>query len=39
LIGLVPAAASGVGSAFATPVLGALVGPATKLVLDKLGRK
>jgi hypothetical protein len=39
LIGLIPAAASAVGSAFATPVLGALVGPATKLVLDKLGGK
>jgi hypothetical protein len=39
LIGLIPAAASAVGSAFATPFLGALVGPATKLVLDKLGGK
>jgi regulator of protease activity HflC (stomatin/prohibitin superfamily) len=39
LIGLIPAAASAVGSAFATPFLGALVGPATKFVLDKLGGK
>jgi regulator of protease activity HflC (stomatin/prohibitin superfamily) len=39
LIGLIPAAASAVGSAFATPFLGALVGPATKLVLDKLKGK
>ncbi len=39
LIDLIPAAVSAVGSAFATPVLGALVGPATKLVLDKLGGK
>jgi hypothetical protein len=39
LVGLVPAAASAVGTAFATPLLGALVGPATKLVLDKLGGK
>jgi hypothetical protein len=39
LVGLIPAAASAVGSAFATPVLGALVGRATKLVLGKLGGK
>jgi hypothetical protein len=39
LIGLVPAAASAVGSAFATPLLGALVGPATKAVLEKLRGK
>ena len=39
LVGLIPAAASAVGSAFATPLLTALVGPATKLVLDKLGGK
>ena len=39
LVGLIPAAASAVGSAFATPLLAALVGPATKLVLDKLGGK
>jgi hypothetical protein len=39
LIGLIPAAASAVGSAFATPVLGALVGPFTTYVLDKLRAK
>jgi hypothetical protein len=39
LIGLVPAAASAVGSAFATPFLGALVGPATQAVLDKFRGK
>ena len=39
LVKLVPAAASAVGAAFATPLLGALVGPATKFVLDKLGGK
>ena len=39
LIGLVPAAASAVGSAFATPALGALVGPVTTFVLDKLRGK
>lgn len=38
LVQLVPTAASAVGAAFATPFLGALVGPATKLLLDKLGR-
>lgn len=38
LVQLVPAAASAVGTAFATPLLGALVGPATKLLLDKLLR-
>ncbi len=39
LVGLVPAAASAIGSAFATPVLGALVGPFTSFVLDKLRGK
>lgn len=39
LVGLIPAAASAVGSAFATPVLGALVGPLTSFVLDKLRGK
>jgi hypothetical protein len=39
LIGLVPAAASAVASAFATPVLGALVGSVTTLLLDKLRGK
>jgi hypothetical protein len=39
LVGLVPAAASAVGSAFATPLLGGLVGPATRFVIDKLRGK
>ena len=39
LIDLIPAAASAVGSAFATPLLGALVGPATKFIVDKFARK
>jgi hypothetical protein len=39
LVGLVPAAASAVGSAFATPILGGLVGPVTSLVTDKLRGK
>ena len=36
LVGLVPGAASAVVSAFATPILGGLVGPVTSFVLDKL---
>ncbi len=39
LVGLIPAAASAVASAFATPVLGELVGPVTTFVLDKLRGK
>lgn len=39
LVGLVPAAASAVGSAFATPLLGGLVGPVSGFVIDKLRRK
>ncbi len=39
LVGLVPAAASAVGSAFATPILGGLVGPVTSFVIDKLRGK
>ena len=39
LVGLVPAAASAVGSVFATPVLGALVGPVTTFALNKLRGK
>jgi hypothetical protein len=39
LVELVPAAASAVGSAFVTPVLGGLVGPATAFVLHKLRGK
>ncbi|UIJ80122.1 hypothetical protein [Rhizobium leguminosarum] len=35
-VGLVPAAASAVVSAFATPILGAVAGPVTKFVLDKI---
>jgi hypothetical protein len=35
-VDLVPAAASAVVSAFATPILGAIVGPVTTFVLDKL---
>jgi len=36
LVGLVPAAATAVGSAFATPILGGIAGPVTSFVLDKL---
>jgi hypothetical protein len=36
LVGLVPAAASAVVSAFATPILGGIAGPVTGFVLDKL---
>jgi hypothetical protein len=36
LVGLVPGAVTAVVSAFATPVLGAVAGPVTKFVLDKL---
>jgi hypothetical protein len=32
----VPAAASAVVSAFATPILGAIAGPVTRFVLGKL---
>ena len=39
LMALVPAAAGAVGSAFATPILGALVGPVTSFVIDKLRGK
>ena|SRR5690348_2932625 len=37
LAGLVPSAISAIGSAFGTPLLGAVAGPATKLVLNELG--
>jgi hypothetical protein len=37
LVGLVPSAASAIVSAFGTPILGAVMGPATKLVLEELG--
>jgi len=36
LVELVPTAASALVSAFATPLLGAIAGPVTKFVLDKL---
>jgi hypothetical protein len=36
LIDLVPGAVSAVGTMFASPLLAALVGPATKLVLDHI---
>ena len=39
LVGLVPAAASAVVSAFTTPILGGIAGPATGFVLDKLRGK
>jgi hypothetical protein len=39
LVGLVPSAVSAVVSAFATPLLGGIVGPATKYVLDKIQGK
>ncbi len=39
LVELVPGAASAVVSAFATPILGGLVGPATDFVLKKLRAK
>jgi hypothetical protein len=39
LVGLVPGAVSAVVSAFATPLLGGIAGPATQLVLDKLQGK
>jgi hypothetical protein len=39
LVELVPAAASAVASAFATPILGGIAGPVTGFVLDKLRGK
>ncbi len=39
LVGLVPAAASAVVSAFGTPILAGIAGPVTKIVLDKLQGK
>lgn len=39
LVTLIPGAASAVGSAFATPFLGCLVGPVTSFVIDKLRGK
>jgi hypothetical protein len=37
LAGLVPSAVSAIVSAFGTPILGALAGPATQLALKELG--
>src|SRR4051812_7960742 len=37
LVGLVPSAVSAVVSAFASPVLGAIAGPATQNLLSELG--
>ena len=39
LVSLMPNAVSAVVSAFATPLLGGLAGPATKYVLDKIQGK
>ena len=39
LVEMVPGALSALVSMFASPILGALVGPATKLVLDHLQKK
>jgi hypothetical protein len=36
LVGLVPGAVSAVVSTFATPLLGGIVGPVTKFVLEKI---
>jgi hypothetical protein len=36
LVALVPGAASAVVSAFGTPILGGIVGPVTKFVLEKI---
>ena len=37
LVGLAPSAVSAIVSAFGTPILGAVAGPATTLVLRELG--
>jgi hypothetical protein len=39
LVGLVPSAVSAIVSAFGTPILGAVAGPMTQLVLDELKGK
>jgi hypothetical protein len=39
LVGLAPGAVSAVVSTFATPVIGALIGPVTAFVLDKIHGK
>src|SRR5262245_26767073 len=38
-VGFVPTATTAVLSAFATPILGAVAGPVTKFVLDKIQGK
>lgn len=38
-VSLVPAAASAIVSVFATPILGAVAGPVTKFVLDRIQSK
>jgi len=38
-VSLVPAGASAVVAAFATPILGAVVGPVTKFVIDRIQGK
>jgi hypothetical protein len=37
LLNLVPGAAGAVANAFGTPILGAIAGPVTKYVLNKIG--
>jgi acetyl-CoA carboxylase beta subunit len=39
LVGLVPSALSAVVSAFTSPILGSMIGPVTKYVLDKIQDK
>jgi len=39
LVGLVPAAVGAVVSAFASPILGGIVGPATQFVLDRIQKR
>jgi hypothetical protein len=39
IVGLVPGAVSAVVSAFGTPILGGIAGPATQYVLDKIQGK
>ena len=36
LVALVPAAAGAIASAFGTPILGAIAGPVTKYVIEKI---
>lgn len=39
IVGLVPKAVGAIASAFGTPILGAIAGPATKEILDKIQGK